>query len=83
MNQYIRKFNASVEGIELPEQFTFPFYYEPHPLVLLAAEQLQKELSTRNFNHNFGINPDHPGIAIGKMFGVLVVKDQQDQLGNG
>ncbi|MBR08650.1 MAG: RNA pseudouridine synthase [Rickettsiales bacterium] len=79
--QYIRKFNASVEGIELPKQFTFPFYYEPHPLVLLAAEQLQKELSTRTFNHNFGINPDHPGIAIGKMFGVLVVKDQQDQLG--
>lgn len=44
-----------------PEKFNNPFYYEPHPLCLLAAEKLQKFLA------HFSINE-------GKMFGVLVGK---------
>lgn len=81
MSAYIRKFEKSVDGIELPEQFTFPFYYEPHPLVELAAEQLQKDLRERELNHNFGLDSSKLGLVIGKMFGVLVVRDSKDNLG--
>lgn len=81
LTNYIRRFEGDVEGITLPEKFTFPFYYEPHPLVILAAEQLQNDLETRELNHNFGLDDSKTGLVIGKMFGVLVVKDQQNQLG--
>ncbi|WP_421877548.1 pseudouridine synthase [Marinoscillum sp.] len=78
---YIHRFEASVEEIELPEQFTFPFYYEPHLLVQMAAEQLQRELSKRDFGHNFGLDGNDESTAVGKMFGVLVIKDHQGHLG--
>ena len=44
-----------------PERFTYPFCYEPHPLAVLAAEQVKREIQR--------INPSE-----GKMFGVLVVE---------
>lgn len=69
-------------SINLPEAFTFPFYYEPHQLSVLAANQLQTYLETQtNFNHNFGLNPNQKGLVIGKMFGVMVVQNSQQQLG--
>ena len=51
-----------------PERFTYPFFYEPHPLCLLAAEEVKQEIRR--------INPKE-----GKMFGVLVVETAQQQLG--
>lgn len=69
-------------GINLPEKFTFPFYYQPHPLSVLAANQLKKYLETQtDFTHNFGLNANENGLPIGKMFGVMVVKNNQDTLG--
>lgn len=69
-------------GIPLPEKFTFPFYYEPHPLTILAANKLQDYLETHpNLNHNFGLDPQQQGLPIGKMFGVLVIQDPQGQIG--
>ena len=50
-----------------PERFTWPFCYEPHPLCLLACEEVKKEIER--------IQP-----AEGKMFGVLVV-ETSDGLG--
>ena len=47
--------------IAKPERFTYPFCYEPHPLCLLAAEEVKRELSRMNLTE-------------GKMFGVLVVE---------
>ncbi len=44
-----------------PERFTYPFCYEPHPLCLLAAEEVKQEIAR--------IQPSE-----GKMFGVLVVE---------
>jgi len=65
-----------------PERFTFPFYYEPHPLSLLAAKELQNYLETQTeWQHNFGIDPKKKGLIIGKMFGVLVVQNQAGTLG--
>ena len=44
-----------------PERFTYPFCYEPHPLCLLAVEEVKQEIER--------IQPKE-----GKMFGVLVVE---------
>lgn len=49
-----------------PERFTYPFCYEPHPLAVLAAEEVKRELSTMHLTE-------------GKMFGVLVVEDHGDR----
>ena len=69
-------------GNSLPEKFTFPFYYEPHPLSILAAEDLQTYLKHQtDFVHNFGLNEQEKAAPIGKMFGVMVVKSPQGTLG--
>ncbi len=66
----------------LPERFTFPFYYEPHPLTKVAAAELQHYLETQTaFNHNFGLTSGQEGLIIGKMFGVLVVEDTEGKVG--
>jgi tRNA pseudouridine32 synthase/23S rRNA pseudouridine746 synthase len=61
--KHFKPFKADVSQIELPEKFTFPFYYEPHLLAKIATKTTLKSL------------------AVGKMFGVLVVKNKQNQLG--
>lgn len=72
----------SIKDIPLPERFTFPFFYEPHPLSRLAAADLQYYLETHpGLDHNFGLENDTDGAPIGKMFGVLVIKDQHGKLG--
>jgi len=43
-----------------PEQFTYPFCYQPHPLAVQAAGQLQQYLASLHLSE-------------GKMFGILVV----------
>lgn len=66
----------------MPERFTFPFYYEPHPLTKIAAAELQHYLETQtDLNHNFGLSADRDDMVIGKMFGVLVVGDQEGKIG--
>lgn len=75
-------FKTTISGILLPEKFTFPFYYEPHELSLIAARELQEYLETQtDFEHNFGLNPNQKGLVIGKMFGVLVCENQAGELG--
>ena len=74
-------FTSPIEKYTLPERFTFPFYYRPHPLCILAAEQLQQYLSTQTqWQHNFGLFDD-PTNIIGKMFGVLLVRNVKGELG--
>ena len=76
------KFKSLIDHYKLPERFTFPFYYEPHPLSVLAAEELQEHLRTQTeWEHNFGLEKDKSGMVIGKMFGVLVVQNQQGEIG--
>ena len=78
---YFTLFKASIDAYTLPKKFTFPFYYDPHPLCLLAAEELQQYLKTQvEWHHPFGIEGDKKG-AIGKMFGVLLVKNKQGEIG--
>ncbi len=73
---------SSIKNIELPKLFTYPFYYEPHELSILAAKHLQTYLEKQNdFEHNFGLDPNKKGLKIGKMFGVMVVKNAEGVLG--
>ncbi len=65
--KYFIKFNSPINTIPLPEQFTFPFNYQPHKLCLIAAKELQKNLSKTK--------------SKGKMYGVLVVKSSNDIIG--
>jgi tRNA pseudouridine32 synthase/23S rRNA pseudouridine746 synthase len=75
-------FQQNISGIPLPEKFTFPFYYEPHELSIIAANELQNYLETQtDFEHNFGLNAEQEGLVIGKMFGVLVVQNNWGELG--
>lgn len=66
----------------MPERFTFPFYYEPHPLTQYAASDLQNYLTHHlPVHHNFGLEENQEGMVIGKMFGVLVVRDPDGRIG--
>ncbi|OCH39373.1 RluA family pseudouridine synthase [Aliivibrio fischeri] len=80
-NPCFTSFTQSIDGYTLPEKFTFPFCYEPHPLCELAAEELQRHLETQQeWHHNFGLSGDKSN-AIGKMFGVLLVKATTGEIG--
>ncbi len=74
-------FQKDTRDIALPERFTYPFNYQAHPLCSVAATELQQRLETENIPHNFGLSEGGEGQALGKMFGVLVVKNQANQLG--
>lgn len=81
-NTYFHTFKQDISTIELPARFTFPFCYEPHPLAEMAAQELQHYIAKQNeWTHNFGLDSTGEGLPIGKMFGVLVVKAQDEQLG--
>ena len=80
--KYFQHFKSDISGIILPKKFTFPFYYEPHLLAKIATKELQEYLEKQtDFKHNFGLNSTDNILAIGKMFGVLVVKNEKDQIG--
>lgn len=64
--QKFHSFEKPVEGIALPEKFTYPFCYIPHELCVMAAVQVKKYLDSK---------PEfRTDAANGKMFGVLVVR---------
>jgi len=62
---------------EVPRAFPDPFHPIPNKLAVRAAKQLQHYLDSEQFKntcpHNF--------LKIGKMFGVLVVENEFDELG--
>lgn len=63
----------NVAALELPRQFTCPFCYEPHPLALMAVEQVQRYVASRD--------DWAEELAAGKMLGVMVAQDGQGRLG--
>lgn len=80
--KHFTTFNATISNIELPKKITFPFYYEPHPIALQAAKELQDYIVNQSdFEHNFGIESEKEGLVIGKMFGVLVVQKENGDIG--
>ncbi len=79
---FFHPFRQDVSLLDKPTRFTFPFCYEPHPLSIAASEELQSYLQEQtDFEHNFGLSAHSSENAIGKMFGVLVVEDQEGRMG--
>ena len=64
----LHRYTTDIMGIELPELFTYPFHYTPHPLCRIAAEEVQRYIATRT--------EWHEELDMGKMFGVLVVESE-------
>lgn len=80
--KHFQYFKTDISGIELPEKFTFPFYYEPHYLAKIATEEIQEYLESQtDFKHNFGLDTTKTDLPIGKMFGVLIVQNQKNEVG--
>lgn len=79
---HFQHFKEDISGIQVPDKFTFPFYYEPHPLAKVATKEIQEYLEKQtDFEHEFGIKSVKQKNAIGKMFGILVVKKTDNSLG--
>nr|WP_319397446.1 pseudouridine synthase [uncultured Carboxylicivirga sp.] len=75
-----KQFQADISKIDLPDQFPFPFTNEPHQLCRLAALELMKNLSQQSgWNQIFGLTDNEA--SVGKMFGVLVVQDSENNVG--
>ena len=80
--KHFQYFKTDISGIQLPEKFTFPFYYEPHSLAKIATEEIQEYLESQtDFKHNFGLDTTKTDLPIGKMFGVLIVQNQKNKVG--
>ena len=62
---------ASVKDVRSPEQFTFPFCYEPHPLCVAAANEVRRYIELHEEWRN--------ELSKGKMFGVLVVSKGEER----
>lgn len=58
---------------QLPRLFTYPFHYIPHPLCLRAAAEVQQYLASQSAWAE--------ELQRGKMFGVLVVKSPEGEVG--
>ena len=69
----IHPFTQDISNIPCPTQFTYPFHYTPHPLCMLAAQEVQTYLQSRTDWHN--------ELQQGKMFGVLVVRTPEGTTG--
>lgn len=70
-------------SVSLPsDPFLFNETNPVHPLCELASKDLQLHLLTQTeWNHNFGLSVEQEGQVIGKMFGVLIVSNEYNQLG--
>lgn len=79
---FFTAFEESMEDFLLPEYFSYLAEHQPHPLCILASEKLQEHLiNQKEWEHNFGLEENVTGTVIGKMFGVLVVKTSQNEIG--
>lgn len=75
------RFEKPLVNFAFPERFPYPFEYKPHKVSVLAAESLQLHLQNQNhWTHNFGLT-EAEGAVIGKMFGVLVVRTENNEIG--
>jgi tRNA pseudouridine32 synthase/23S rRNA pseudouridine746 synthase len=75
MSSLIHSFKEDITNIDLPSQFNYPFYYQPHELAIVAARQLQNYLAKQPWFATGSLQ------EAGKMFGVLVIQRANGELG--
>jgi tRNA pseudouridine32 synthase / 23S rRNA pseudouridine746 synthase len=81
-NNYFTAFDELIGEESLPQHLNSPFGNTLPSICLIAVEKLQKYLTEQtDWRHNFGLDKSMTGEIIGKMFGVLVVKTEDNQLG--
>ncbi|MGM9868617.1 MAG: pseudouridine synthase [Sodaliphilus sp.] len=69
----LHRFDACIDGIEVPERLNNPFRYVPHRLAEMAAEQVEAAIKQ---HRDWEV-----ALSQGKMLGVLVVRDAEGELG--
>ena len=69
----LHRFTTPITDIPLPERFTYPFCYTPHPLCILAAKEVQSYLTRQTAWKD--------ELRQGKMFGVLIVQTEHGETG--
>ena len=69
----LHHFTRSIAHIALPDKFTYPFHYTPHPLCVMAADGVQVYLQ-----HQAQWQDE---LQQGKMFGVLIVQTTEGEIG--
>lgn len=67
------KFSTDISDIPLPEKFNNPFRYTPHRLSLMASDEVRTYISEKE--------EWQEELKKGKMFGVLVVRTQEGDVG--
>ena len=82
MSNYFQYFKQPITAYELPKKFDYPFYYEPTEIAKQACKEVQEYLENQtDFEHNFGLENDLSSTPIGKMFGVLIVRNKKNEVG--
>ena len=69
----IHRFKKDIGGVEIPRRFNNPFYYSPHTLCLMAAEEVRDIVS-----HDKALMEE---VEKGKMFGVLAIQERNGEIG--
>lgn len=69
----LHRFQHATASIPVPDKFTYPFHYVPHPLCILAAQEVQTYLRRQTRWQE--------ELQQGKMFGVLVVRTPDGTIG--
>ncbi len=79
---FFQFFKGDISSYSVAEVFPFPYDYSPDQLAILAAEELQDYIEhQKDWEHNFGFVEGRAGRVLGKMFGVLVVRNESDEIG--
>ncbi len=77
----LHSFKTDISKVSLPKEIAYPYNYTPHTLAKIASKELQNYLNTQSdFQHDFGLTTNS-NKGLGKMFGVLVVKNSKNTLG--
>ena len=71
--QLLHRFKQDISDVELPLRFNNPFYYSPHRLCMIAADEVRANMLSGE-----AVAAE---AAKGKMFGVLVVRDKEGDVG--
>lgn len=71
IDSHFHTFKTDIGKFDLPSKFTFPYSYEPLPITLVAVKEVQAKLQEADLQHEIA----------GKMFGVLLVKNEEEKLG--